>query len=64
VTPFALPADLGPLPEPLQPRAARALQATLAMEAEVERARERAADALRRGRTPTRASAAYVDTRI
>ena len=64
VSPFVLPEDLGPLPPDLRERAARALRATVAMEAEVESSRERVADALRRSRVPTRRPAAYLDTRI
>ncbi|HUY22926.1 MAG TPA: hypothetical protein VMV22_11390 [Acidimicrobiales bacterium] len=63
-TPFTLPEDLGPLPVQLRLRAQRALRATEAMQADVEEARDRIADALRRGRATTREPAAYVDTRI
>jgi hypothetical protein len=61
VSPFALPDDLGPLPEQLRERAAAALHRTEMMQAEVERARDRLGDALRRGRAVSREPAAYFD---
>jgi hypothetical protein len=64
VAPLALPADLGPLPADLRPRAVRALQQTRAMQARAEAAREGIAEALRRGRTASREPAAYLDTWI
>jgi hypothetical protein len=64
VSPFALPQDLGPVPEHLRARAAEALRQTLALETEVESTRERVADSLRRARVVTRMPAAYLDTRI
>lgn len=64
VSPFVLPAGLGPLPAELRPRARRALRDTLAKLAEVEAARDLIADALRQGRIPSKASAAYIDTWI
>jgi hypothetical protein len=64
VSPFALPADLGPLPAELRERARRALQETRSKEAEAEAARDRVADALRQGRTVAREPAAYLDTWI
>ncbi len=63
VDPFTMPDDLGPLPGRLRDRAVQALRRTAEMEAEVAAVRDRTADALRRGRTAPRATAAYVDTR-
>jgi hypothetical protein len=64
VSPFELPADLGPLPADLRERARRALQETRAKQIEVEVARDRVADALRQGRTVPREPAAFLDTWI
>ncbi len=64
VSPFALPADLGPLPADLRVRATRALRQTRAKQAEVEAARNRIADALRQGRVVSREPAAFLDTWI
>ncbi|HTZ10246.1 MAG TPA: hypothetical protein VMB72_14310 [Acidimicrobiales bacterium] len=59
-----LPGGLGPIPDALRQRAQRLLQATVAAEQEVEKVRERIADALRRGRTTSAPFSAYVDTRL
>jgi hypothetical protein len=64
VPPLALPADLGPLPADLRPRATRALQQTRAKQGQVEQARNRIADALRQARVVSREPAAYLDTWI
>jgi hypothetical protein len=62
VSPFELPAELGPLPVELQERARLALRQTRSKQAEVEAARDRIADALRQSRTVAREPAAYLDT--
>ncbi len=64
VSPFALPAGLGPLPADLRERARQALRQTRVQQAEAEQARDRIGDALRPGRTATREPAAYLDTWI
>jgi hypothetical protein len=64
VSPFELPADLGPLPVELRDRARRALGETRRKQTEVEAARDRTADALRQSRTLPREPAAYLDTWI
>jgi hypothetical protein len=64
VAPFVLPADLGPLPAALRPRAVRALQQTRARQAQAEAARDGIAEALRQSRTVDRGPAAYLDTWI
>lgn len=62
VSPFTLPADLGPLPPALHERARRALRQTEAAQARAEAARDGIADALRQSRTSGREPAAYLDT--
>jgi hypothetical protein len=64
VSAFELPDGLGPLPADLRPRAERALRQTHRKQLDAEKARDRIADALRRGRTTTREPAAYLDTWI
>ena len=61
--PFFLPAELGPLPAALRPRAVRILEATEELVAELDIARQRVAGALQRARNGSQAPAAYVDTR-